>query len=365
MGSFSVEAVKEALGHVVEPDLKKDIITLNLVEDLKVEGTKVSFKLKISNPAMHSRKRMQEACEFTLKRFLGDEVEADIDFEGISKKNEDPNLRKILPGVKNIVAIASGKGGVGKSTVTSNLAVGLAKKGYKVGLIDADIYGPSIPVMFDVQDQRPQLVEVDGKKLIQPIENHGVKLLSIGFFAEANQAVVWRGPMASKALDQMFSDVHWGELDYMLIDLPPGTGDIHLTLVNSLPLTGAVVVSTPQEVALADARKGVNMFQIDSINVPVLGIVENMAWFTPEELPDHQYYIFGKDGAKNLAERMKVPFLGHIPLIQSVRESGDVGRPAMLQVGTPAMKYFDTFVNKFVEELEIAVQAKIKQKAAL
>lgn len=365
MASFSEEAVKEALSHVVEPDLKKDIISLDLVENLSIEGKKISFKLKISNPAMHSRKRMHEACEFTLKRFLGDDIEVEIDIEGLPKKNEDPNLRKILPGVKNIVAVASGKGGVGKSTITSNLAVGLAKQGYKVGLIDADIYGPSIPTMFDVKDQRPQLVEVDGKKLIQPVENYGVKLLSIGFFAEANQAVVWRGPMASKALDQMFSDVHWGELDYMLIDLPPGTGDIHLTLVQSLPLTGAVIVSTPQEVALADARKGVNMFQIDSINVPVLGIVENMSWFTPAELPENKYFIFGQNGAKDLAEKMKVPFLGHIPLIQSVRESGDVGRPAVLQEGTPAVAYFDQFVSTFVKELDIAVEKKVKEKSTV
>lgn len=364
MGSFSQEAVREALSHVVEPDLKKDVITLDLVENLKIEGAKISFTLKISNPAMHSRKRMYEACEFTLKRFLGDEIEVDIEIEGLPKKNENPELRKILPGVKNIVAVASGKGGVGKSTVTSNLAVGLAKKGYKVGLIDADIYGPSVPTMFDVKDQRPQLVEVNGKKLIQPIENHGVKMLSIGFFAEANQAVVWRGPMASKALDQMFSDVYWGELDYVLIDLPPGTGDIHLTLVQSLPLNGAVIVSTPQEVALADARKGVNMFQIDTINVPVLGIVENMAWFTPEELPDNKYHIFGKNGAKDLAERMKVPFLGHLPLIQSVREAGDVGRPAMLQENTLASQYFDELVNNFEDELNKAVEAKVKEKAA-
>ncbi|HAA00546.1 MAG TPA: chromosome partitioning protein, partial [Flavobacteriales bacterium] len=254
-------------------------------------------------------------------------------------------------GVKNIVAIASGKGGVGKSTITANLAAGLAKKGYKVGLIDADIYGPSMPIMFDVQHEKPVALEIDGRSMIKPVESYGVKLLSIGFFAELDQAIVWRGAMASKALTQMFRDTHWGELDYMLIDLPPGTGDIHLSLVQLVPLTGAVVVSTPQQIALADAKKGVSMFQLDSIKVPVLGMIENMAYFTPAELPENKYYIFGQGGARQLAEQIDVPFLGEVPLVQSIRESGDAGRPAVLQEGTPTAIAFDLIVANFVERV--------------
>ncbi|MEN9446346.1 MAG: hypothetical protein RL728_858, partial [Bacteroidota bacterium] len=253
---------------------------------------------------------------------------------------------------KNIIAVASGKGGVGKSTVTANLAGGLTKLGYKVGIVDADIYGPSMPTMFDVVGERPSMIDIDGVGKINPVENLGIKLLSIGFFTDQDNAVVWRGPMAAKALTQMFTDAHWGELDYLLIDLPPGTGDIHLSLVQTVPLDGAVIVSTPQEVALADARKGVNMFKLDNINVPVLGIVENMAWFTPAELPDNKYYIFGRDGAKNLAEGMKVPFLGHIPLVQSVREAGDVGRPAVFQDNTPTSDAFEALTNTFIKTLE-------------
>ncbi|MBL4862811.1 MAG: Mrp/NBP35 family ATP-binding protein, partial [Crocinitomicaceae bacterium] len=293
------ENVLDVLGSVLEPDLKKDIVSANLVEDLKIEGNKITLKVLVSNPAMHARKRMQEAVEFNVKKGLGKDIEVVCEVAPMPVEVKSVH-RKILPEVKHIVAIASGKGGVGKSTVTANLAGGLVKAGYKVGIVDADIYGPSMPTMFDVVEERPTMLDVEGTPKINPVVSYGIKILSIGFFTEQDNAVVWRGPMASKALTQMFTDAHWGKLDYLLIDLPPGTGDIHLSLVQTVPLDGAIIVSTPQEVALADARKGVNMFKLESINVPVIGIIENMAWFTPEELPENKYYIFGRDGAKNL-----------------------------------------------------------------
>lgn len=344
------DEILNVLGNIIEPDLKKDIVSLNLIEDLTFSENEITLIVSLSNPALHARKRMQEAIEFNLKRFFGQTIQVNCTVKGLNNENKKAR-RKVLPDVKNIVAIASGKGGVGKSTVTANIAGGLLKAGFTVGIVDADIYGPSMPTMFDVVNERPTMSEIDGKSLINPVESNGIKILSIGFFTDQDNAVVWRGPMASKALTQMLTDANWGELDYLLIDLPPGTGDIHLSLVQTVPLDGVVIVSTPQEVALADARRGVNMFKMDTIKVPIIGIVENMAYFTPAELPDNKYYIFGRDGAKNLAEGMKVPFLGAIPLVQSVCEAGDSGKPAVFQENTPIAKAFDDLVNTFVAQL--------------
>lgn len=355
------EAVLDVLGSILEPDLKKDIISLNFVEDLAVEGTTVSLTVYASNPALHARKRMQEAVEFNLKRVFGEEIIVRCTVKGLPSENRSEH-RKILPEVKHIIAVASGKGGVGKSTVTANLAGGLAKAGYRVGIVDGDIYGPSMPTMFDVVGERPTMIDVDGTPMISPVMSYGIKILSIGFFTSQDDAVVWRGPMASKALTQLFTDAYWGELDYLLIDLPPGTGDIHLSLVQTVPLDGVVIVSTPQEVALADARKGVNMFKLDTINVPIVGLVENMAWFTPAELPENRYYIFGRDGVKNLAEGMGETFLGHIPLVQGVCESGDAGRPAVFQENTPTARAFEELVRIFVQEVN-ALKARKAVKA--
>jgi len=349
--SFTEENIKKALSFVTEPDLKKDVIELNLVSNIKSKGNKVSFDLQINNPAMHNKKRVTEACEMHLNRILETEVELTITISAIPKK-ETPKENKILPGVKNVIAIASGKGGVGKSTVTANLAVALAQKGYKVGLVDADIYGPSMPLMFNVEGEKPMPIEINGRNLIQPVESYGVKLLSIGFFAETDQAVVWRGPMATRALSQLFTEANWGELDYMLIDLPPGTGDIHLSLVQTVSVTGAIIVSTPQKVALIDARKAIGMFSLEQINVPIVGMIENMAYFTPEELPDNKYYIFGQDGLKSLAKENNLPLLGEIPLVQSIREAGDAGRPAVLQENTPQAIAFNTFADNVVKAID-------------
>lgn len=344
------EEILKVLGNIIEPDLKKDIVSLNLIEELTFINEEITLTVSLSNPALHARKRMQEAIEFNLKRFFGQEIQVVCTVKGLNNESKKAR-RKVLPDVKNIIAIASGKGGVGKSTVTANLAGGLLKAGFSVGIVDADIYGPSMPTMFDVVNERPTMVEIDGNSLINPVESNGIKILSIGFFTDQDNAVVWRGPIASKALTQMLTDANWGELDYLLIDLPPGTGDIHLSLVQTVPLDGVVIVSTPQEVALADARRGVNMFKMDTIKVPIIGIVENMAFFTPVELPDNKYYIFGRDGAKNLAEGMKVPFLGAIPLVQSVCEAGDSGKPAVFQENTPIARAFDDLVNTFVSQL--------------
>jgi ATP-binding protein involved in chromosome partitioning len=344
------DEILNVLGNIIEPDLKKDIVSLNLIEDLTFSENEIALIVSLSNPALHARKRMQEAVEFNLKRFFGQTIQVNCTVKGLNNENKKAR-RKVLPDVKNIVAIASGKGGVGKSTVTANIAGGLLKAGFTVGIVDADIYGPSMPTMFDVVNERPTMTEIDGNNLINPVESNGIKILSIGFFTDQDNAVVWRGPMAAKALTQMLTDANWGTLDYLLIDLPPGTGDIHLSLVQTVPLDGVVIVSTPQEVALADARRGVNMFKMDTIKVPIIGIVENMAYFTPAELPDNKYYIFGRDGAKNLAEGMKVAFLGAIPLVQSVCEAGDSGKPAVFQENTPIAKAFEDLVNTFVNQL--------------
>jgi ATP-binding protein involved in chromosome partitioning len=345
------DKVITALSGVMEPDFGKDIVSLDLVSNLEIEGNKISLNVKSSNPALHARKRMQEAVEFALERALGKDVQIEMTVSALPKEERTLETRKVLPGVKQIIAVASGKGGVGKSTVSANLAVALAQLGYKVGLCDADIYGPSIPTMFGVQDESPQPVEVNGKQFMTPVEKYGVKMLSIGFFADPDQAIVWRGPMATKALKQLFNDVTWGELDFMIVDLPPGTGDIHLTLVSELDLAGAVIVSTPQDVALADARKGVGMFKLEAINVPVLGMIENMAYFVPPDAPQFKYHIFGVDGVKRLAESLEVPFLGELPLLQTIREAGDVGRPAVMQGDSEAAAAFRSVVSNLLEVL--------------
>ncbi len=322
------------------------------VTNINIFGREVVIDLTLKTPALHIKKRVISDVTQALEQTFGPDIKAQINITVPQAPARDPNLIKGKPiaGIKNIVAIASGKGGVGKSTVTANLAISLAEMGFSVGVLDADIYGPSIPIMFDVAGERPLSVQVEGKSKMAPIEQYGVKILSIGFFTQPNQAVIWRGPMAAKALNQMIFDAAWGELDFLLIDLPPGTGDIHLSIMQSLPISGAVVVSTPQNVALADARKGVAMFTQEHIQVPVLGIVENMAYFTPSELPDNKYYIFGQSGARHLAEDLDVEFLGEIPLVQSIRESGDVGRPAALQGGTPAAEAFLVMTREVVRQ---------------
>jgi ATP-binding protein involved in chromosome partitioning len=344
------ESILDLLEKIQDPDLKLGLVTADLVDDIHFTDQTISVTISITNPALHARKRMQEAVIFNLGRALGNEITVSCQVNN-KQIDTDKKVRSILPDVKKIIAIASGKGGVGKSTITSNIAGGLAKKGFRVGIIDADIYGPSIPTMFDLVGKRPKMIDVNDKQLIEPIINYGIKILSIGFFTDQDNAVVWRGPMASKALTQMITDAHWGELDFLLVDLPPGTGDVHLSLIQTAPLDGVVIVSTPQEVALADARRGINMFKMDGIKVPIIGVIENMAWFTPEELPQNKYYIFGRDGAKNLASGMNVPFLGAIPLVQSLREAGDAGRPAVFQDDTIMSIAFDELVNTFITEL--------------
>jgi len=331
----------------------KNMVESGALQNVVTFADEVIVDLIISTPALHIKKRAETDVIKTIqeKVYKDAKVQVNIKVEAPPEK-KNPNLikGKAIPGIQNIIAVASGKGGVGKSTVTANLAVTLSKMGFKVGVLDADIYGPSIPIMFDVALEKPLSVNVNGKSKMKPVENYGVKILSIGFFTEPDQAVIWRGPMASKALNQLIFDADWGELDFMLLDLPPGTGDIHLSIMQSLPITGAVVVSTPQKVALADARKGVAMFKQESIDVPVLGIIENMAYFTPEELPENKYYIFGKEGAKNLSEDLNIPFLGEIPLVQSIRESGDIGRPAAMQTATPIEAAFENITKNVVEE---------------
>ncbi len=331
------EIVLAALSHITLPNDEQNIVESGAIKNIHIFGTDVELDVEIKNPTLQYKKKVEVDCMKAIHdhAFEKSKVKVKLIMNAPVGEKQTKIKGNPIPGVKNIVAVSSGKGGVGKSTIAANLAVGLSDLGYKVGVIDADIYGPSMHIMFGLEGATPAAVEIDGKSKIKPLENYGVKLLSIGFFAQSQQAVVWRGPMASKALNQLLWDTHWGELDYLIVDLPPGTGDIHLSLVQSIPLTGAVVVSTPQNIALADAKKGINMFRMDSIDVPVLGIIENMAYFTPEELPNNKYYIFGKEGVKGLAEQMKIDLLAEIPIVQSLREAADAGRPAVLQGTTP------------------------------
>jgi len=324
------EAVLEALSNVQEPDLGKDLVTLNMVTDIAIDGKKVSFTVVLTTPACPLKEMIEKACVNAIHLLVDKEAEVKVHMTANVNTNRKDN-KAMLPGVKNIIVVASGKGGVGKSTVAVNLALGLAAEGAAVGLLDADIYGPSVPIMLGMRDERPKMTEVDGRNMIVPIERYGIKAMSIGLLIDEKQAVMWRGPMASSAMKQFLTDVYWGELDYLVIDMPPGTGDIHLTLVQTVPVTGAVIVSTPQAVAAADARKAIMMLKQQQINVPVLGIVENMAYFTPAELPGNKYYIFGQGGAKRMAEQFELPFLGEIPIVQSIREGGDRGTPAVME----------------------------------
>ncbi len=328
----------------------KEMEVDDLVTNVQVMGSDVFIDMFAHSPAMHERKKLEAAMKTAFLNEFGSDIVLKLKIN--TPEAPPTTIRgKELTGIQNIIAIASGKGGVGKSTIAANLAISLSKMGFKVGLLDADIYGPSVPTMFDVENEKPITVEVDGKSLMKPIESYGIKLLSIGFFSSSEQAVVWRGPMASKALQQMLRDAHWGELDFLLIDLPPGTGDIHLSIIQEVPITGAVIVSTPQHVALADVKRGIAMFGMDSIQIPVLGLIENMAFFTPTELPNNKYYIFGEKGAQYMAENLNIPFLGEIPLVQSIREAGDAGRPVAMQDNTMVADAYSEISKKMLENL--------------
>ncbi len=359
------EQIIAALSTVDDPDLKQDLVTLNMVQDIRIDGSRVSFTVVLTTPACPLKEIIRKACLEAIAEQVSPELDVDIHMTSnvtTARRAQAP----VLPQVKNIIAVASGKGGVGKSTVATNLAVSLAQMGARVGLVDADIFGPSIPTMFNCEREKPGVRVIDGKNVIEPLLQYGVKLISMGFLMAADDAVVWRGPMASKALQQFLTDVDWGELDYLFIDLPPGTSDIHLTLVQSVPVTGAVIVTTPQKVALADARKGLAMFRQPQINVPILGIAENMAYFTPAELPDNRYYIFGQGGGRQLAQETDVPFLGEIPLVQAVRESGDQGYPAVLR-DEEAMATTRTSFRDLAQEFarQVAIRNANKQKTKL
>ncbi len=343
------EQVLQALGNVEEPDLKKDLVTLNMIQDIKIDGSNLSFSVILTTPACPLKALIENACRNAISHFISKDVVVTINMTSQVTTQQNNGL----PGVKNIIAVASGKGGVGKSTVAVNLALGLAQKGAKVGLIDADIYGPSLPIMFGLEGAKPKASQVDGKTRIEPIEKYGIKLLSIGFFTDPNQPVPWRGPMVSTAVKQLFNDADWGELDYLVVDLPPGTGDIHITVTQSFPITGAVIVTTPQNVALADARKGVGMFMMNAINVRILGVVENMSYFTPAELPDNRYYIFGQGGGQKLADQISAPFLGEIPLLKSVSDSGDAGKPLILQHDNPVAHAFLNIAERVAQQISI------------
>ena len=345
------EKVLEALSNVQEPDLGKDLVTLNMIQDIEIEGNYVSFTIVLTTPACPMKEMMKNACVNAIKLLVNKEATVNVKFtSNTTTKRTDTGA--VLPNVKNIIAVVSGKGGVGKSTVAANLALALSQGGAKLGLMDADIYGPNVPIMFGVRGERPMMVVVGGEKpMIAPLERYGLKLISIGFLVDEKNAVVWRGPMASSAIRQFVTDVYWGELDYLVVDMPPGTGDIHLTLMQTVPVTGAVIVTTPQDVALADAKKGIAMFGQAQLNVPVIGLVENMSYFTPAELPDNKYYIFGKDGGKRLADEYDIPFLGQIPLVQSIREGGDLGVPIMMSDDLITKKAFQGFAAQVVRSI--------------
>jgi len=348
------QLILDALVHVRYPGNGKDIVSSGMVQDnIRIDGNKITFSLVFEKSNDPFSKSVVKAAEQAILTYVGEQVEIKGNISIITREAPKPKPAPVLEKVKNIIAVSSGKGGVGKSTISANLAVALGLLGYKVGLLDADIHGPSIPKMFGVEDAQPEIIEMDGKHTIIPIEKYGIKLLSIGFFVDPQVALVWRGPVASNALKQLITDADWGELDYFVMDLPPGTGDIHLTLVQTTGITGVIVVTTPQEVALADARKGINMYMGDKVNVPVLGLVENMAWFTPAELPDNKYYIFGKDGGKRLAEELDLPLLGQIPLVQSIRECGDAGRPIAFDENSILSVAFKELAQRVVERVDI------------
>ncbi len=350
--NFTESQILEALSHVDDPDLHKDIVTLGMVKDVVVDGNEIAFTVELTTPACPMKEAIRQACLNAIKVMVSKEAVVKIKMSSrvTSLRKDD---QAILPGVKNIIAVVSGKGGVGKSTVATNLAIGLGKMGAKVGLLDCDIYGPSLPLMMGLKGERPQMVSVGGKHKIAPIEKYGIQNLSIGFMVDEKQAIVWRGPMVSSAVRQLVSDVHWGDLDYLVIDMPPGTGDIHLTLVQLVPVTGAIIVTTPQDVALADAKKAVGMFNMGVIKVPVLGVVENMSWFTPAELPGNKYYLFGKNGGRKLADEFEIPLLAQLPLVQSIREGGDDGMPAVLSDNALVAAPFDELAKAVAQQVAI------------
>ena len=344
------EDILQALGNVQEPDLGKDIVTLNMVKDITIEGNHVSFTVVLTTPACPLKDLIKNNCIKEIKNLVDKDAVVNVNFiSNTTTKRSDPG--SVLPKVKNIIAVVSGKGGVGKSTVAANLALALSQSGAKVGLMDADIYGPSVPIMFGVRGERPMMIEIGDKGMIAPLERYGIKLISIGLLVDEKNAVVWRGPMASSAIRQFVTDVYWDELDYLVIDMPPGTGDIHLTLVQTVPVTGAIIVTTPQDVALADAKKAIAMFGQAQINVPIIGLVENMSYFTPAELPNNKYYIFGKDGGKRLAEEYDIPLLGQVPIVQSIREGGDEGVPVMMGDDDASKKAFSEFAAHVVRSI--------------
>ncbi len=348
---MTTEKVLEALSNVQEPDLGKDLVTLNMIKDIAIDGDHVSFTLVLTTPACPMKDMMQTACTNAIKILVNKNAVVKVNFTS-NTTTKRTDAKTILPNVKNIIAIVSGKGGVGKSTVAANLALALSQGGAKVGLMDADIYGPSVPIMFGVRGERPMMIDVGAEKpMIAPVDRYGIKLISIGFLVDEKNAVVWRGPMASSAIRQFVTDVFWDELDYLVVDMPPGTGDIHLTLMQTVPVTGAVIVTTPQDVALADAKKGIAMFGQAQLNVPIIGLVENMSYFIPAELPENKYYIFGKDGGKRLADEYDLPFLGQIPLVQSIREGGDMGVPIMMSDDLITKKAFQGFAAHVVRSI--------------